>query len=152
MQYFRIQFDDGESLLQEVYAGQVLRYCDDFGVTVDSPQGGSQNMGQVTPDFTPPPDPVPVVCDTPSVVDTPVATVVTTRTDLDILGAPLRTWGYDDKGQLVRIDYPRSGTYQMLEHSDGRLRKITEVSPSGICFERYFYYDNWGRVIEETQL
>jgi hypothetical protein len=152
MQYFRVLFDDGESLLQEVYAGQVLRYCDDLGNTVLPPMGGAQNVGAVTPTFTPPPDPVPDATPAPAAapVEAPVTPVATNYTD--ILGAPLRTMTYDDKGQIVRIDYPGSGTYQMIEYSDGRLRKITEISPIGVCFERHFYYDNWGRFCEETQL
>lgn len=152
MQYFCINFDDGETLLQECYAGQVLRYCDLLGNTVLPPSGGAQNVGEVTPDFTPPPDPVP---DVVAPVDAPVDVPVVAPVGPDytsILGAPLRVMSYDDKGQIVRIDYPGSATYQVLEYSDGRLRKITETSPAGICYERHFYYDAWGRFYEETQL
>ena len=152
MQYFCIKFDDGETLLQECYAGQVLRYCDTLGNTVSPPMGGAQNVGEVIPDFTPPPDPVP---DVVAPVDTPVDVPIDVPVGPDyttILGAPLRVMSYDDKGQLVRIDYPGSATYQMLEYADGRLRKITQISPDGIGFERHFYYDGWGRFYEETQL
>jgi hypothetical protein len=152
MQYFRVLFENGESLIQEVYAGQVLRYCDELGNTVTAPQCGSQSMGIIIPTFQIPPDPIPVV-ETPPPEETPeVAPVAPTPSYNDILGAPLRVMGYDDKGQLTRIDYPRSGTYQILEYADGRLRKITQISPIGVGFERHFYYDNWGRLQEETQL
>jgi hypothetical protein len=151
MQYYRIQFEDGESLLQEIFAGQLIRYCDDLGNTVVAPLCGSQNMGMVTPTFPIPPDPV--IEQAPAdVVEAPAEVAAPTTTYTDILGAPLRTMSYDDKGQLVRIDYPGSSTYQILEYGDGRLRKITEVSPIGVCFERHYYYDNWGRWVEETQL
>ena len=152
MQYYSVLFDSGESLLQEVYQGIILRYCDASGNTVTPPPGGSRSLGLITPGFTPPPDPVatpdPVV--TPDAPPDAVAPVAPSYTD--ILGAPLRVLAYDDKGQIVRIDYPQSGVYQMLEYADGRLRKITEISPIGVCYERHYYYDNWGRFQEETQL
>ena len=151
MQYYRILFEDGESLLQEVFNGQMQRYCDELGNTVQTPQCGSQNMGMVTPSFTPPPDPIivpdPVPVDVPVVPDPVQAPVVDT-----MLGAPLRVLSYDDKGQIVRIDYPQSAVYQVLEYRDGRLRKITETSPAGVCYERHYYYDAWGRFYEENQL
>lgn len=152
MQYYDVLFDCGTELLQEVFNGQVIRYCDMMGNTVECPLGGSHVIGEVVPSFTPPPDPIPV--DVPAdvsavVVDTPIDT---TPAPVVIMGAPIRTFGYDDKGQIVRIDYPNSGVYQMLEYTDGRLRKITEISPTGVQYERYFYYDNWGRFCEETQL
>jgi len=149
MQYYKVLFDDGELLLQEVFNGIIQRYCDLAGVTVTPPQCGSQNMGDYLPTFTPPPDPVAAA---------PVATNTTAPPDpiqaaapASIVGAPLRVMTYDDKAQITRIDYPQSGIYQLLDYSDGRLRKITEVSSVGVLYERYFYYDAWGRFCEETQ-
>jgi hypothetical protein len=151
MQYFNILYEDGTLLLQEVFAGQVIRYCDELGNTVTPPSCGSQNMGVIVPAFPIPPDPV-VIPETVAPVEAPAEVVAPPTTYNDIMGAPLRTMTYDDKGQLVRIDYPGSSMYQLLEYGDGRLRKITEVSPIGVCFERHYYYDNWGRWVEETQL
>jgi hypothetical protein len=151
MQYFNILYEDGTLLLQEVFAGQVIRYCDELGNTVTPPLLGSQNMGTVIPAFPIPPDPI-VIPEVVAPVEVAPEVVATPINYTDILGAPLRTMTYDDKGQLVRIDYPGSSTYQILEYDAGRLRKITEVSPIGICFERHYYYDNWGRWVEETQL
>jgi hypothetical protein len=154
MQYFRVLFDNGESLIQETYAGQVLRYCDMLGNAVTPPQGGAQSLGPMTPSFPIPPDPMPVVEAPPPaevvVPDTPAAPSIPSYDE--ITGAPLRVMSYDDKGQLIRIDYPGSGTYQMLDYAEGRLRKITQVSTAGVGFERHFYYDYWGRFCEETQL
>jgi len=106
-------------------------------------------MGDYLPTFTPPPDPVAAA---------PVATNTTAPPDpiqaaapASMVGAPLRVMTYDDKAQITRIDYPQSGIYQLLDYSDGRLRKITEVSSVGVLYERYFYYDAWGRFCEETQ-
>lgn len=151
MQYYSVLFDDGQLLLQEIFAGQLLRYCDALGNTVTPPATGSQNMGVIIPSFPIPSDPL-VTQETIVPVETPIETPVQTVTYTDILGAPIRTMGYDDKGQLVRIDYPGSGTYQVLEYGDGRLRKITNFTPIGVTFERHYYYDAWGRQIEETQL
>jgi hypothetical protein len=154
MEYYEIQFDFGVKVLEEVFNGNVIRYCDYLGNTIDTPAGGSSVIGLYVPTlFTPPPDPV--ICTAPAdtsgtVVPTTPAT--TTPVPIEILGAPIRTFGYDDKGQIVRIDYPNTGVYQMLEYMDGRLRKIIEISPTGVQYERHFYYDNWGRFNEETQL
>ena len=151
MQYYRVLFDDGQLLLQEIFNGQLIRYCDELGNTVNAPSCGSQNMGVITPLFPIPPDPI-IVQESTETVEAPIETPVQTVTYTDILGAPLRTMAYDDKGQLVRIDYPGSGAYQVLEYGDGRLRKITNFTPIGVTFERHYYYDTWGRPIEETQL
>lgn len=151
MQYLSILFENGTTLLEEIYSGQLQRYCDFDGNTVSPPSGGSSVIGEFTPSFTPPPDPVPCsVVDTSNVVVP--SEIATTQAPIEVLGAPIRTLGWDDKGQIVRIDYPQSGIYQMLEYADGRLRKITEISPSGIEFIRHLYYDNYGRQIQETQL
>lgn len=151
MQYYKIQFDNGTVLLQEVFSGNLLRYCDENGVTAIPPSGGSQNIGEVIPTFTPPPDPVattvPVVTPTDIIPSTPPPVVAPT-----ILGAPIRLMTYDDKGQMVRIDYPATGIYHVLEYTSGRLSKITEISPIGVDYERHFYYDDYGRFQEETQL
>lgn len=152
MQYFCIQFDNGQQLLQETFAGALLRYCDNDGVTATPPQGGSQNIGEVIPTFTPPPDPIITQTVTPTNETAPPEDTNSTPTPMEILGAPLRVMTYDEYGQVVRIDYPNSGTYQMLEYDDGRLRKITQITPIGITFVRHFYYDKWGRLREETQL
>lgn len=154
MEYNLISFDSGVYLLQEVYNGNVLRYCDYYGITVDPiPSGGSAYVSPYVPTlFTPPPDPVACIPADISGVVVPAALATSTPAPIEILGAPIRTFGYDDKGQIVRIDYPNTGVYQMLEYMDGRLRKIIEVAPTGVQYERHFYYDGWGRFNEETQL
>jgi hypothetical protein len=153
MNYYSILFEDGTLCLEEVYNGNIQRYCDFLGNTIPTPAGGSSVVSEFVPAFTPPPDPVPCVvpADTSGAV-VPASPVTTAPAPVEILGAPIRTFGYDDKGQIVRIDYPNTSVYQMLEYTDGRLRKIIEIDPRGVQYERHFYYDNWGRFVEETQL
>ena len=151
MQYFDIQFDCGTELLQEVYDGQVLRYCDMAGNTVDPPSGGNRVVSEVTPSFTPPPDPVPVIDATVAPAPTPAPAIAPVAEQASIVGAPIRQLSYDTIGQLVRIDYPTMGKYQMLEYANGRLSKITEINSDGVQFVRYWYYDDFGRPQEETQ-
>lgn len=152
MQYYLIHSDDDTQFLQEVFNGIVQRYCDIDGNTIHDPVCGYSVIGEYTPAFTPPPDPV--VCAQPDLIAPVIAPTITQTpvAPIEILGAPIRVFGYDDKNQIVRIDYPTIGKYQMLEYKDGRLRKITEISPDGVQFERHWYYDEWGRPQEETQL
>jgi hypothetical protein len=134
MIYYQIQYTDGSCLLQETYLGNVVRYCDTSGNTVTPPEQGSQNIGVVTPSFTPPPDPAPA------------------QAPIDPLNVPLRTLTYDDKGRIIRIDYPTMGIYQLLEYMAGKLSKITEFSTAGVSSERHYHYNEWGQLFEETQL
>jgi len=58
MQYIKIGFDNGDQLLQEIFDGSVLRYCDFDGNTTEPPPCGSRVVGEIEPSFTPPADPV----------------------------------------------------------------------------------------------
>lgn len=57
MIYYLIEFSGGVSLLQETLDGEVLRYCDEHGATVEPPTGGARVVREVVPDFTIPPQP-----------------------------------------------------------------------------------------------
>lgn len=57
MIYYLIEFSGGVSLLQETLDGEVLRYCDEHGATVEPPTGGARVVREIVPDFTMPPQP-----------------------------------------------------------------------------------------------
>lgn len=139
MLYALLQYTDGTQLLQENYLNVVQRYCDFDGNTTNPPPYGYIVLdANYTPAFTPTPDPY-----TPS-ANTPPQPDLVTR---PIIGTPLKTFSYDDKGQMVRIDYP-NGRYHLIEYISGRVSKVSELNELGLVNERYHYYDEFGRPLQ----
>ncbi len=57
MIYYLIEFAAGVSLFQEVHNGELLRYCNEHGQTVEPPMGDAKFVREVVPEFTLPPQP-----------------------------------------------------------------------------------------------